>query len=337
MAGPALTFPKPPKENLAVLYIEDTDAPLAGLVESTRYAYFKTIAVGGKSIIKSCKDMRLSRVVCHKSLRPELSEDPIERQRFLREARVTAMLVHPSTVPVYDLGEDRRGRLYFTMKFVHGYTFREVLDYRARYDLSQLVGVLTQVARALAYAHTHGVIHRDVKPENILVGPYGEVLLMDWGLAKVRRRPPLPEEAESPGEDSSRSAPEETLTDHGQLQGTLRYMSPEQVERNPDIGPGSDIFSLGVVLYEVLAGELPARGETVEEILSAIRAGNIVRPSKTSQYEVPPLLEDICMRCLQTEVADRMPTADRLVRELSEDWRSVKSRRRAGRRAPSPT
>ena len=92
---------------------------------------------------------------------------------------------HPNTVPTYELGRDNRGHYYFTMKLVHGYTLREILDFRDRYDLTQLVDVIVQIGHALEYAHTHGVAHRDIKPENILVGPYGEVLLLDWGLAKV--------------------------------------------------------------------------------------------------------------------------------------------------------
>ena len=237
------------------------------------------------------------------------------------------MLVHPNTVPVYDLGEDRQGRLYFTMKFVHGYTFREVLDYRDRYDLNQLVGVLLQIARALAYAHTHGVTHRDVKPENILVGPFGEVLLMDWGLAKVRRKKPLPEIEEAPAKNQRFGGQPSSLTDHGKLEGTASYMSPEQIRRDADIDGRSDVFSLGVVLYEVLAGQLPATGRTVDDVIQAILADDPVPPSAHAKYEVPGLLEEICMTCLAKETARRMPTAEQLVRELSEDWRGSPARR----------
>ena len=320
-----MKFPKPPRENLATLYIEDTDAPIAGRVEGTRYVYFKTIARGGQSIVQSCKDLRLSRVVCHKTLRPEFASDPVARQRFLREARVTAMLVHPNTVPVYDLGEDRRGRLYFTMKFVHGYTFREVLNYRDRYDLNQLIGVLLQIVRALDYAHTHGVTHRDVKPENILVGPFGEVLLMDWGLAKVRRRVPVPVDTK-PVSLLSGQRPS-SLTDHGKLQGTVSYMSPEQIRRDPDIDGRSDLFSLGVVLYEVLAGQLPATGRTVDEVVNAVLNQNPVRPSEVAKYPVPERLEEICLQCLEKDSGKRLPSAEQLVRELSEDWRDGPTRR----------
>ncbi len=107
-------------------------------------------------------------------MRSEFKKDPIENKRFLREARVSGLLQHPNTVPTYEIGRNNRGHLYFTMKLIHGYTFREVLNYRNRYDLSQLMDVIVQLGHAFAYAHSVGVLHRDVKPENILVGTYGE-------------------------------------------------------------------------------------------------------------------------------------------------------------------
>ena len=179
-----LNFPEPPKSYSSV-FLEETDKPLSEKIDPrTRYAFFSTIAQGGKSLIKSCKDLHLSRFVCYKTLKPEFAADEIEQMRFIREARVTSMLQHPNTVPTYELGRDGRGNPYFTMKLVHGYTLREILNFRERYDLHQLVELVIQVGHALQYAHTHGVAHRDIKPENILAGPYGEVLLLDWGLAK---------------------------------------------------------------------------------------------------------------------------------------------------------
>ena len=230
-------FPEPPKDDYAVLYLEDTDKPLPEkIVQATRYAYFKTIARAGKSIIQSCKDMHLGRVICHKSLRPEFVKDPIEQQRVLREARVSAMLQHPNTVPTYEVGRDSRGNYYFTMKLVHGYTLRELLDYRDRYDLKRLFDVIIQIAFALDYAHSHRVAHRDIKPENILVGPFGEVLLLDWGLAKVwdasGSSQPEGGSNEPSNEDLATS-----ITGQGNLQGTATYMSPEQIRRDPNIWP----------------------------------------------------------------------------------------------------
>ena len=313
-------FTEPPQDDYALVYKSDTDHPLPKKINpSTRYAYFKTIARGGKCIIQSCKDLHLSRVICYKSLRPELADDPTEQQRFLREARVTAMLQHPNTVPTYELGRDSRGNYYFTMKLVHGYTLREVLDYRERYDLKQLIDVVIQVAHALEFAHGHRVIHRDIKPENILVGPFGEVLLLDWGLAKVWNE-------DGSSDDEPQQRPENThqkptsLTGQSKLQGTIEYMSPEQIRGDPDIDYRTDLYSLGVVLYEILAGRPPAVGDTVQEVMDQILEGKPEKPSVHASVHVPELLEAITMRCIQFDPAERMPSAADLIRQLQEDW-----------------
>ena len=314
-------FPELPDDKYAVLYIEDTDRPLPEKInQSTRYAYFKTIARGGKSIIQSCKDLHLGRVICYKKLRPELADDPTEQRRFLREARVSAMLQHPNTVPVYEVGRDSRGHYYFTMKLVHGYTLREVLDYRERYDLRQLVDVLVQVVHALKYAHSHRVIHRDIKPENILVGPFGEVLLLDWGLAKVWRTDGAAEELPS----TSQVVPEEkvsSLTGQGQLQGTIAYMSPEQIRKDPDIDYRTDIYSLGVVLFEILAGRTPAVGETVHEMMEQILDTTPPKPSSLARSPVPELLDALAVRCIAKMPQERIQNCTELIRLLQEDWR----------------
>ena len=223
----------------------------------------------GNHLIQSCSDLYLSRRICYKSLRREFAEDPVEQKRLLREARVTAILQHPNIVPTYDLGRDTRGHYYFTMKLVHGYTLREVLDYRERYDLTQLVDVIEQVAQALSYAHTKGVIHRDVKPENILVGPFGEVVLLDWGLAKVWDTPEPSASPDAP-EPEAEALPL-TMTRHGKVQGTISYMSPEQLTNETEIDSRADIYSLGAVLYEVLTGQNAAVGETMDELARSVR------------------------------------------------------------------
>ena len=145
-----------PDDTYPIVRLADTDKPLRRIDPRTRYAYFKTIARGGRSIIQSCKDLHLMRVVCYKSSKPEFADDPNEQRRFVREARVGAMLQHPNTVPTYELGRDSHGHYYFTMKLVHGYTLREILDCRERYDLTRLIEVVIQVAHALEYAHGMG-------------------------------------------------------------------------------------------------------------------------------------------------------------------------------------
>ena len=316
-----MQFPEQPKD-YATVYLEDTDRALPEKINPhTRYAFFKTIARGGKSIIQSCKDMHLSRVICYKSLRPEFANDPIEQQRLLREARVSAMLQHPNTVPTYELGRNNHGHYYFTMKLVHGYTLREILDYRDRYDLSQLMDVIIQIAQALEYAHSHGVVHRDIKPENILVGPFGEKLLLDWGLAKVWNPDGTTTQHVADDEVMQIDA-DRSITGRGKLQGTIAYMSPEQIQKDPQIDARTDIYSLGAVLYEVLAGRTAPEGETLQAMADYTLNVDPPPPSNYAKDRVPSLLENACMRCLRKDPNDRFQTAGDLIRQLQEDWRS---------------
>ena len=145
-----LNFPEPPKSYSSV-FLEETDKPLPIKIDPrTRYAFFSTIATGGKSLIKSCKDLHLSRFVCYKTLKPEFANNEIEQKRLIREARVTAMLQHPNTVPTYELSRDARGNPYFTMKLVHGYTLREIFDYRERYDLTKTPSFIVRASAKTA-------------------------------------------------------------------------------------------------------------------------------------------------------------------------------------------
>ncbi len=319
-----LQFQQPPKD-YGNVYLEDTDKPLPEVLNpNTRYIFLGTIATGGKSLIRSCKDLHLSRVVVYKSLRSELVNDPIEQRRLLREARVSALLQHPNTVPTYEIGRDRDGNYYFTMKLVHGYTLREIIDYRERYDLTQLIEVIEQIAHALDYAHAHGVAHRDIKPENILVGPYGEVLLLDWGMAKVWRKDGTSDEnTDEPALERFNSKINQnnrSMTGQGNLQGTLCYMSPEQIRRDPDISFSTDIYSLGSVLYELLTAKTPFTGQHSYEILDAVQNQQAPKPSKISKYPVPRLLEQLVIKCLNKDPAKRPEDMKEVIRDLQEDW-----------------
>lgn len=305
------------KESDSTLYAEETDAPLPETLNpKTRYAYFTTIAKGGKSLIKSCRDLHLRRTICYKSLRPEFVNDPIENLRLLREARISAALQHPNTMPTYELGRDNKGHYYFTMKLVHGYTLREVLNYRERYDLTQLMEVLEQVAQALGYAHDKGVLHRDVKPDNILIGPYGEVLLLDWGLAKVWNK----EGAQDRKEGLEQVSAEPGMTGEAKLQGTVMYMSPEQTNRDPDISFQSDLYSMGALLYESLTGKTPFQGDVVRTVIEQVRTETPPDPRTISEYPIPDVLADLAMQCLQKDPGKRPESADKLVRVLRDDW-----------------
>lgn len=301
------------------LFVEETDRELPSkLNPSTRYIHFKTIAKGGKAIIQSCLDRYLGRQICYKQLKAEFHNNEVEQLRFLREARISAMLQHPATIPFYDIGRDLKGQMYFTMKLVHGYTLREVMDYRERYDLNQLINIVIQVTQALGYAHSQGVIHRDIKPENILVGPFGEVLVLDWGLAKVWRKDLVVEPEGLTGMTSGREAVDPSVTGLGGLEGTVTYMSPEQLKQSPDIDGRSDLYSLGVVLYEILSGHTPFEAETVREMQEKVIAGSPDKPSRKVRYAIPRLLEQVTMDCLAKSPQDRPDDASDVVRLLQE-------------------
>lgn len=300
------------------LFVEDTDKELPEkLNSSTRYIHFKTIAKGGKAVIQSCLDRYLGRQICYKQLKADYQRSEVEQLRFLREARISAMLQHPATIPVYDIGRDLKGHLYFTMKLVHGYTLREVMNYRERYDLTQLINIIIQVAQALGYAHSQGVIHRDIKPENILVGPFGEVLVLDWGLAKVWHKDFIHEEPVGANPITSIETVDSSVTGLGGLEGTVTYMSPEQLQQG-DIDGRSDLYSLGVVLYETLCGHSPFEADTVREMQEQILQANPPEPSHRVKYPIPKLLEEVTMNCLAKSPQDRPDDALDVVRLLQE-------------------
>lgn len=302
----------------ATIYREDTDAPLssdAQLKNNTRYLYFRKIAMGGKCVIQACRDLHLGRVVCYKTLRPEFATNPQEQTLFLREARITAMLQHPNTAPVYEVGFDAHRRYYFTMKLVSGSTLREVLDglrendpsVTEAWDLERLVDVIIQVGQVLSYAHDHGVVHCDVKPENIVTGAFGEVLLLDWGLAHVDLR-------NAPEEE-----PEEDINDlHSaeSVEGTPLYMSPEQIA-GTNVDARTDIYSLGAVLFEILTLQQMAWGESLDEVLrnkmnSSPPPPSVVAPDR----RIPMGLETLYFRCVQRDPAQRIQSTLQLIHEL---------------------
>jgi serine/threonine protein kinase len=325
-------------DDYPIVYTKDTDLALPDsvVVNSMRYAYFKTIARGGKCLIQSCKDFHLSRTVAHKSLLKEFADDPLEQRRFLREARVSAMLQHPNTIPTYELSRDNRGHYFFTMKLMRGATLREVIDessksefyYIEGYGLDRMVSIVIQVGHALDYAHSHGVIHRDVKPANILMGPFGEVVLLDWGLAKV-----FDEVERDPGQQPELGG-DPSLSGSGSLQGTAYYMSPEQIDESQDLDHRSDIYSLGAVLYECLTLETMTGGETMQKILDNARNVAPPPPSERSpDRSIPHDLDNIVMKCVEKDPDARFPSMNKLVTELRA-WRArqLLISRRTGRR-----
>ena len=266
------------------------------------------MARGGKADVRVYKDTNLGRNVVVKLLRPDFRDDPQELRRLLREARITAQLQHPGTVPVYEIGQDDKGNFYFTMKKIAGETLFEILrslakgdeDYAARYSLDRLLNVFTQISDTLAYAHARGVIHRDVKPENMLIGRFGEAMLLDWGVAKVWG---MPNEGDV-----------DDILSRG---GTPLYMSPEQVLGHRLIDERTDIFSMGVVMYEILALREPFRGRDVRKTFDRIVHDEPILPTKSNpERMIPQPLEDICMKALQKDPSDRYQSIRAMSNEI---------------------
>ena len=295
-----------------------------------RYTGFREMARGGTGVLRSCFDPVTGRTVAVKSLLPETRNDRRERRRLLREARVTAQLQHPNTVPVYDIGVDLEFGVYFVMKRISGENLFEILKRIARgdertiadYPLARLLEILADAFQALSYAHVRGVIHRDVKPENIWVGNFGEVILLDWGVAKVwghaDDNEPINRSTLSAKDDESRQLA--TLTGGGQRPGTPLYMSPEQVDGNRGLDERSDVFSAGVCLYESLAIREPFRGATIDETFDNIKNKEVVPPSQRSpERGIPKEADQVVMRAIQKRPADRY----QFMREMIADMRRV--------------
>jgi serine/threonine protein kinase len=313
----------PAEDNYPQIDAKNTDRQLEQYYSNsfTRYSNFEPLAKGGSAILQTCLDSNLGRTVVMKTLHPHLAQSEYMKSRFLREARVTAQLQHPATVPVYEIGHDIEGRLYFTMKKVEGDTLREILDKQsmgdeqaiATYNLDRMLGLIIQVCNALAYAHNHGVVHRDVKPENILTGSYGEVILLDWGVAKVWANE----------EDEVQEMRHEVLTDPSQRPGTPLYMSPEQIRGGGDsIDARTDVYGIGAVLYEVLTLKEPHRGGNISETFDKILKEETVPPEKrTPDRQIPKRLSAITMKALEKDPEKRYQTMQEFIDELR-DFRS---------------
>ena len=307
----------------------DPDLPTEPAWGLAKYANFREMARGGNAILRSCWDPIIGRTVAVKTLQPQAMLDRNERRRFLREARVTAQLQHPNTVPVYEIGDDPKEGVYFTMKRISGENFFEVLKRLARHDeateaafpVSRRIEIVIELCQALSYAHARGVIHRDVKPENIWVGNFGEVILLDWGVAKVwghadDNEPVRQSTLAMPLEDLTQLR---TLTIGGQRPGTPLYMSPEQVEGRRAIDERTDIFSVGVVLYEMLAIREPFRGANIDETFNNILHNDPIPPSERSpDRHIPPQLEAVLLRALRKTPGDRQQSMRELIAELRE-------------------
>lgn len=308
-----------------------------GVVSATtagsRFSVLRPHAKGGLGQVSVALDSELNREVALKELRPERADDPSSRARFLLEAEVTGRLEHPGVVPVYGLGCDAEGRPFYAMRFVKGDSLKEAIERfhaaetsdgsdprRWNLELRQLLNRFVAVCNVVAYAHSRGVIHRDLKPANILLGPYGETLVVDWGLAKVvgRGESAAPAGAvEATLQPASGSGSSETLP--GTALGTPAYMSPEQAEgRLEQVGPLSDVYSLGATLYGLLTGQPPIDETDVGAALRRAQRGEFP-PPRTANLRVPGALEAICLKAMALRPEGRYASPRALADDL-ERW-----------------
>jgi eukaryotic-like serine/threonine-protein kinase len=293
-----------------------------------RFELIKQHAWGGLGEVYVAYDRELNREVALKRLQERHAGSADSRIRFLLEAEITGGLEHPGIVPVYGMGMSDDGRPYYAMRFIRGQTLRAAIDEfhastppsseKWRTGLRHLLGRFIAVCNAVDYAHSRGVIHRDLKPGNVMLGKYGETLVVDWGLAKASD---LCHQL-SPGEErklmpSPEAVSSETLP--GSAIGTPGFMSPEQSEgRIAEIGPASDIYTLGVTLYLLLTGQEPFDGKNIAELLSQIRKGEFV-PPRHRNPSVPAPLDAICVKAMRLLPKDRYRTCGAMVKDI-ERW-----------------
>ncbi len=308
--------------------------PVANVAaDALRFVVLRPHATGGLGQVWVALDRELNREVALKEIRPEQADDTESRARFLLEAEVTGRLEHPGVVPVYGLGCTDEGRPFYAMRFIKGQSLKEAIAGfhhpadgstrdRTQWNLGlrALLNRFIAVCNVVAYAHSRGVIHRDLKPSNILLGPYGETLVVDWGLAKVVGRDAATARsvtAEATLRPASQSGSSETLP--GLALGTPAYMSPEQAEgRLADISPLSDVYSLGATLYTLLTGSLPFCDAEVVDVLRRVRNGEFVAPRQVNRH-VPAALEAACLKAMTLRPQDRYDSALRLSYDV-EHW-----------------
>ena len=270
-----------------------TDVDRLTTAVSDRYTIERELGAGGMATVYLAHDVKHDRQVALKVLRPDLAAS-LGADRFLREVRIAANLSHPHILPLYDSGE-ADGFLFYVMPYVEGESLREKLDREGELPIPEATRILKEIADALAYAHEHRVVHRDIKPDNVMLSGR-HALVMDFGVAKA----------------VSEATGRHQVTTAGVALGTPTYMAPEQAAADPHVDHRADIYALGVLAYEILAGRPPFMGTTAQQILSA-QVMVAPEPLATYRSTVPPELAEVIMRCLEKKPADRWQTAEELL------------------------
>ena len=303
-----------------------------------RFRILRPHARGGLGEVFVAEDQELHREVALKEIQNQHADEPFSRTRFLMEAEITGGLEHPGIVPVYGLGSYGDGRPYYAMRFIRGDSLKEAIaQFHANAEskrdplaLRQLLRRFTDVCNAMAYAHSRGVLHRDLKPGNIMLGKYGETLIVDWGLAKTTAAPPERSASASGLEAASKNIDFEAPlkptsgsnvdpTQMGSAIGTPGYMSPEQsAGRLDELSPASDVYSLGATLYVLLAGKPAFAGDDKGELLRKVQKGDFTKPRQINS-QIPATLEAICLKAMALAPGDRYATPRTLADDI-EHW-----------------
>ncbi len=294
----------------------------------SRYVPGRTVGQGAFGEVVEAFDNDLRRRVAVKRLRDVAAGHAV---RLIEEAQITAQLDHPAIPAVHSLGVDGEGRAFFAMDFIEGESLGEILGKLAQdpaagdhWHERRLLGVCVQVGYALAFAHERGVLHRDIKPDNVMVGRLGQVRLMDWGIAKVLHLPDRDARLRGDGDDSAdvligsdsiETTPERAGTQAGSILGTPGFMAPEQAEGRTDIDARADLWSLGALLYTVIARRGPVAGTTPRDMLLKTVQGEM-DPLETSKPDADPRLVSIVHKALSKAPADRYAHVLELVREV---------------------
>jgi eukaryotic-like serine/threonine-protein kinase len=303
------------------------------LAADERYEERHLLGRGGMGEVHLCFDKRIGRQVALK-LRRRGTDDSVGSDRFLREICVQGQLEHPCIVPLYDLVETTEGERYFTMKHVRGTTLKSILAARrddpgsdSEYSLPRLLGALASVCLAAAFAHARGVVHRDLKPDNIMLGNFGEVYVLDWGIAKIRSEPgeskshPVRVPAEAHADDTS----------EGSTVGTIGYTAPEQLRGEEDIvDQRADVYALGAILFEILAGKPLHEGDRLARIGSTLEGVDARVHVRAPERSAPPELDAVCVKATALAREDRYASCRELYEAIErylEGDRDVERRR----------
>ncbi len=294
-----------------------------------RFRVLRPHAEGGLGKVSVARDEELHREVALKEIKEHHADHPESRARFLVEAEITGGLEHPGIVPVYGLGAYADGRPFYAMRFIKGDSLKDAIQHfhetkgplnggpRAL-ELRQLLGRFNDVCDAIGYAHSRGVLHRDLKPGNVMLGKYGETLVVDWGLAKPVGRPDETHDGEEPTLRPA-SAGDAAPTQYGQAIGTPAYMSPEQAAGKLDeLGPATDVYSLGATLYCLLTGRAPFERGDLGVMLPRVQRGDFPRPRQVRR-DVPRALEAVCLKAMALRPQDRYATPRDLAADV-EKW-----------------